>query len=106
MFSRAWRREKGDYPSLFAMLASNLSEECRLRRRRLVWALAAFFGFLALVVIAHFGVYGSDPQKHHRERQSRWGCVRCAVTVERSGISAPACSSRNEILASRLQAVS
>jgi hypothetical protein len=62
LFNRAWRRETGEYASiLLTMLRSDLPEECRLHRRRVGWALAAFFGFFALGAINHFMLHGRTP---------------------------------------------
>lgn len=70
MFYRAWRREKTEYFTPLAMLASDLSEECRVHRRRAGWALAAFLGLLALGAVTHFFLYGPDPQKRQKSATS------------------------------------
>jgi hypothetical protein len=67
MFYRAWRREKTEYFTLLAMLASDLSEDCRVHRRRAGWALVGFLGFLALGATTHFLLYGPDAQKPRKD---------------------------------------
>lgn len=90
MFYRAWRRQRieslGDrfgrehrllrehrlaLDAQFALFSRNLSEECRVHRRRLLWAIGAFFGFLALGTIALFGAYGPNPEKRQKSDYAR-----------------------------------
>jgi hypothetical protein len=74
MFYRAWRRDKIEtlgidrlfYASPFAMLASDLSEECITRRRRARWALVAFFGLMALWAMATLSLHGVTLQAQVR----------------------------------------
>jgi hypothetical protein len=73
VFYRTWRQQKmGSASKLelardapYALFSKNLSEKCQLHRRRLLWALAAFIGFVALGTIALFGVYGPNPERRH-----------------------------------------
>src|SRR5262245_45382751 len=44
----------------FAIFSGDLSEECRRHRRRLLWAMAAFFIFLALGTVALYSVHGPN----------------------------------------------
>lgn len=44
-----------------AMFSGGLSEECRRHRRRVLWALVAFFACSVLGSIALYSVYGPHP---------------------------------------------
>ena len=100
MFYRAWRREKIQtigayrmmYAAPFAMLDSNLSEQCIAHRRRVLWALVAFISLLALWVATSVSLLNSRPSTGDQQKPPTLGTQQPSVRTADLGRSRRASS--------------